>query len=62
MGCCKKPIFRTAITGTLAMVSLGMVLVAEARAGCGNLEGNKAGAVHPLSWLGRVNSGQSRFC
>jgi hypothetical protein len=32
MGCYKKPIFKTAIIGTLAMVSLGMVLVAEARA------------------------------
>jgi hypothetical protein len=49
MGCYKKAIFRTAITGTLAMVSLGMVLVAEASAGCGNLEGHKAGAIQPLS-------------
>ena len=52
MGCYKKPIFKTAIIGSLAMVSLGMVLVAEARAGCGNLEGQKAGAVQPLSWQG----------
>jgi hypothetical protein len=52
MGCCKKPIFRTAITGTLAMVQLGMVLVAEASAGCGSFEGYKAGAIRPLSWQG----------
>jgi hypothetical protein len=50
--CYKKPIFKTAIIGTLAMVSLGMVFVAEARAGCGNLEGHKAGAVQPLSRQG----------
>ena len=50
MGCYKKAIFKTAITGTLAMVSLGMVLVAEASAGCGNFEGHKAGAIQPMSW------------
>ena len=50
MGCYKKAIFKTAITGTLAIVSLGMVLVAEASAGCGNLA--KAGAIQPLSWQG----------
>jgi hypothetical protein len=52
MGCYKKAIFKTAITGTLAMVSLGMVRVAEAPAGCGNFEGYKAGAIQPLSWQG----------
>jgi hypothetical protein len=50
MGCYKRAIFKAAITGTLAMVSLGMVLVAEALAGCGNLEGHKAGAIQPQSW------------
>jgi hypothetical protein len=52
MGCCKKAIFKTAIIGTLAMVSLGMVFVAEAPAGCGNFEGYKAAATQPLSWQG----------
>jgi hypothetical protein len=49
MGCYKKATFKTAITGTLAMVLLGMGLVAEASAGCGNLEGLKAGAIQPMS-------------
>jgi hypothetical protein len=40
--------FKTAITGTLAMALLGMGLVAEASAGCGNLEGLKVGAIQPL--------------
>jgi len=61
MGCYKKPIFKTAIIGTLAMVSLGMVLIAEARAGCGNLEGHKAGAVQPLSWQGTGQFGPVSF-
>jgi hypothetical protein len=52
MGCFKKAIFKTSITGTLAMVLLGMGLVAEASAGCGNLERLKAGAIRPLSWRG----------
>jgi hypothetical protein len=52
MGCYKKPIFKTAIIGTLAMVSLGMVLVAEARAGCGDLAWHTAGGVQPPSWQG----------
>jgi hypothetical protein len=50
MGCYKKPIFKTAIIGTVAIVSLGMVLVAEARAGCGDLAWHKAGGVQPPSW------------
>jgi hypothetical protein len=52
MGCYKKAIFKTAITGTLAMLFLGMGLVAEASAGCGNLEGLKTGASQPLSRQG----------
>ncbi len=50
MRCYKKAIFRTAIIGTLAMVSLAMGLVAEASAGCPNLPGFKAGAFQPISW------------
>ena len=50
MRCYKKAMFRTAITGTLAMVSLAMGLVTEASAGCPNLPGSKAGAVPPISW------------
>ena len=61
MGCYKKAIFKTAIIGTLAMVSLGMILVAEARAGCGNLEGQKAGAVQPLLWQGTGQFGRVSF-
>jgi hypothetical protein len=38
-----------------------MVLVAEARAGCGNLEGQKAGAVQPLSWQGTGQFGRVSF-
>ena len=48
----EKAMFRTAITGTLAMVSLAMGLVIEASAGCPNLPGFKAGAVQPMSWRG----------
>ena len=49
MVCYRKAIFKTAITGTVAMVLLGMGLVAEASAGCGNLEGLKADAIQPMS-------------
>jgi hypothetical protein len=52
MRCYKKAMFITAITGTLAMVSLAMGLVTEASAGCPNLPGFKAGAVQPMSWRG----------
>jgi hypothetical protein len=53
MRCYNKAMFRTAITGTLAMVSLAMGLVTEASAGCLNLPGFKAGAVQPISWQGK---------
>src|SRR5215471_8041282 len=52
MRCYKKAIFRTAITGTLAMVSLAIGLVTAASAGCPNLPGFKAGAVQLMSWRG----------
>src|SRR5215471_7357871 len=52
MRCYKKAMFRTAITGTLAMVSLAIGLATEASAGCPNLPGFKAGAVQPMSWRG----------
>ena len=52
MRSCKKVMFRTAITGTLAVVSLAMGLVTAASAGCPNLPGFKAGAVQPISWRG----------
>jgi hypothetical protein len=52
MRCYKKAMFRTAITGTLAMVSLAMGLFTEASAGCSNLPGFKAGAFQPMSWRG----------
>ena len=50
MRCYKKAMFRTAITGTLAMVSLAMGLGTEASAGCANPPGFKAGAFQPISW------------
>ena len=50
MRCYEKAMFRTAITGTLAMVSLAMGLVTEASAGCPNFPGLKAGAFQPISW------------
>ena len=50
MRCYKKAMFRTAITGTLAMVSLAMGLVTEASAACFNLPGFKAVAAQPISW------------
>jgi hypothetical protein len=53
----KKTIFRIAITGTLAMVSLAMGPVTEASAGCLNLPGFKAGAVQPMSWQGKGEFG-----
>jgi hypothetical protein len=52
MRCYNKAMFRTAITGTLAVVSLAMGLVTEASAGCPNLPGFKAGAFQPISWQG----------
>ena len=52
MRCYEKAMFRTAITGTLAMVSLAMGLVTEASAACPNLPGLKAGAAQPISWQG----------
>lgn len=56
MNYCKKASFKTGITGTLAVASLGMVLFAEASAACGNPEARKSAAVHPLLWQG---TGQS---
>ena len=57
MRCYKKAMFRTAITGTLAMVSLAMGLVTEASAGCPNLPGFRAGAAQPISWQGKGEFG-----
>jgi hypothetical protein len=57
MRCYKKAMFRSAITGTLAMVSLAMGLVSEASAGCPNPSGVKAGAVQPISWQGPAKFG-----
>ena len=57
MRCYKKAMFRTAITGTLAMVSLAMGLVTEASSGCPNLPGLKAGAAQPISWQGKAEFG-----
>src|SRR6267154_6033369 len=57
MRCYKKAMFRTAITGTLAMVSLAMGLVTEASAGCVNPPGFKAGAFQPISWQGKGEFG-----
>jgi hypothetical protein len=59
MRCCKKAMFRTAITGALAMVSLAMGLVTEASAGCPNLPGLKAGAFQPISWQRTGEFGRS---
>ena len=53
MRCYKKAMLRTAITGTLAMVSLAMGLVTEASAGCPNLPGSKAGAAQPMPREGK---------
>jgi hypothetical protein len=50
MRCYNKAMFRTAITGTLAMASLAMGLLTEASAGCVNPPGFKAGAFQPISW------------
>jgi hypothetical protein len=57
MRCYNKAMIRTAITGTLAMVSLAMGLVTQASAGCPNLSGLKAGAVQPMSWQGKAEFG-----
>ena len=57
MRCYKKAMFRTAITGTLGMVSLTMGLVTEASAGCPNLPGFKAVAAQPISWQGKGEFG-----
>jgi len=57
MRSCKKVMFRTAITGTLAVVSLAMGLVTAASAGCPNLPGFKAGAAQPISWQGKGEFG-----
>jgi hypothetical protein len=47
--CYNKATFKTAMTGTVAIVLFGVGLVAEASAGCENLEGLKAGAIQPMS-------------
>jgi len=57
MRCYEKAMFRTAITGTLAMVSLVMGLVTEASAGCPNFPGLKASAFQPASWQGKGEFG-----
>ena len=57
MRCYEKAMFRTAITGTLAMVSLAMGLVTEASAGCPNFPGLKASAFQPASWQGKGEFG-----
>ena len=57
MRCYKKAMFRTAITGTLGMVSLAMGLVTEAAAGCPNFPGLKASAFQPASWQGKGEFG-----
>src|SRR5262245_57104932 len=48
----KSTLFKTAVTGTLVMVLLGMVLGSKASAGCGSFGGPKAGAIQPQSWQG----------
>jgi hypothetical protein len=58
MRCCKKAMFRIAITGALAMGSLAMGLVTEASAGCVNPPGFKAGAFQPISWQGTGEFGR----
>ena len=62
MRCYKKAMFRTVITGTLAMVSLAMGLVTEAPAGCVNPPGFKAGAFQPISWQGTGEFGPGSLC
>jgi len=52
MRCYKKAMFRTAIIGALATVSLALGLVTEASARCVNPPGLKAGAFRPISWQG----------
>lgn len=48
----KSTMFKTAVTGTLVVVLLGMVLASKASAGCGSFSGPKAGAIQPQSWHG----------
>ena len=57
MRCYKKAMFRTAITGTLAVVSLAVGPVTEASAGCPNFPGLKASAFQPASWQGKGEFG-----
>jgi hypothetical protein len=57
MRCYKKAMFRTLITGALAMASLAMSPVTEASAGCPNLPGLKAGVFQPISWQGKGELG-----
>ena len=47
-----KTIFKSAITGTLAIVLLGMLFVSEATAQCASLDWIKAGAANVQSWQG----------
>jgi hypothetical protein len=54
----KKAMLRTAITGTLAMVSLAMGLATVASAGCANPPGFKAAAFQPISWQGSGEFGR----
>jgi hypothetical protein len=58
MRCYKKAMFKTAITGTLVMVSLLIGLATEAWAGCPNLLGFKASTFQPISSQGTGEFGR----
>ena len=47
-----RTIFKTAITGTLAIALHGIVFVSKATAQCGYPQWNRTEAVQPMSWQG----------
>ena len=57
-----KPMFKVAITGTLAIVLLGMVFVSKAAAGqCASVERLKVGTVQLQSWQGAAQLRQAAY-
>jgi len=52
-----RTMFKTAITGTLAIFLVGAVLVSKVTAECGYFGGQKAGAIQPQSWQGPAQFG-----
>ena len=56
-----RTMFKTAVTGILAIVLVGMVFVSEATAQCASLDWLKSGAIQLRSWQGANQFGRASF-